>query len=136
MVTRDRPVSRETAQLRVAVAGTGIGGGKTHTSVALIAALTARGDAVCALKPIGSGLDGTSAADAYQLAQVSSVRPGPRRCSVSANRSPLTSPRVGVAARSRWKSRERRCAPLLCRTRAGEPGPGAPWFLRPSCWSG
>ncbi|WP_437674936.1 ATP-dependent dethiobiotin synthetase BioD [Sorangium sp. So ce131] len=73
----DRPVSRETAQLRVAVVGTGTGVGKTHTSVALVAALAARGGVVCGLKPIESGLDGTSASDADQLAQVSSVRPGP-----------------------------------------------------------
>ncbi|AUX48269.1 hypothetical protein SOCE26_098010 [Sorangium cellulosum] len=74
---KDRPVSRETAQRRVAVVGTGTGVGKTHTSVALVAALAARGEVVCGLKPIESGLDGTSLADADQLAQVSSVRPEP-----------------------------------------------------------
>ncbi|XYH97060.1 ATP-dependent dethiobiotin synthetase BioD [Sorangium sp. So ce1128] len=74
---RGRAVSRETGQQRVAVVGTGTGVGKTHTSVALVAALAARGASVCGLKPIESGVDGASTTDADQLARVSSVRPEP-----------------------------------------------------------
>ncbi|WP_437599126.1 ATP-dependent dethiobiotin synthetase BioD [Sorangium sp. So ce590] len=74
---RGRPVSRETGQLRVAVVGTGTGVGKTHASVALVAALAARGDKVCGLKPIESGVNGLSTSDADQLALVSSVQPEP-----------------------------------------------------------
>ncbi|WP_437937046.1 dethiobiotin synthase [Sorangium sp. So ce341] len=74
---RGRPVSRETGQLRVAVVGTGTGVGKTHATVALVAALAARGNEVCGLKPIESGVDGVSASDADQLAAVSSVQPEP-----------------------------------------------------------
>ncbi|WP_437305862.1 ATP-dependent dethiobiotin synthetase BioD [Sorangium sp. So ce388] len=72
---RGRAVSRETGQHRVAVVGTGTAVGKTHASVALVAALAARGASVCGLKPIESGVDGTSTTDADQLALVSSVRP-------------------------------------------------------------
>ncbi|KYF62016.1 dethiobiotin synthase [Sorangium cellulosum] len=72
---RGRAVSRETGQLRVAVVGTGTGVGKTHASVALVAALAARGAQVCGLKPIESGVDGASTTDADQLALVSSVQP-------------------------------------------------------------
>ncbi|WP_437811814.1 dethiobiotin synthase [Sorangium sp. So ce1078] len=74
---RGLPVSRETGQLRVAVVGTGTGVGKTHASVALVAALAARGDKVCGLKPIESGVDGLSRSDAEHLAAVSSVQPEP-----------------------------------------------------------
>ncbi|WP_437754997.1 ATP-dependent dethiobiotin synthetase BioD [Sorangium sp. So ce1389] len=74
---RGRAVSRETGQQRVAVVGTGTGVGKTHASVALVAALAARGASVCGLKPIESGVDGSSTTDADQLALVSSVYPDP-----------------------------------------------------------
>ncbi|KYF57097.1 dethiobiotin synthase [Sorangium cellulosum] len=74
---RRRPVSRETGQLRVAVVGTGTGVGKTHASVAMVAALAARGTQISGLKPIESGVDGTSMTDAAQLAAVSSARPEP-----------------------------------------------------------
>ncbi|WP_437621861.1 ATP-dependent dethiobiotin synthetase BioD [Sorangium sp. So ce1151] len=74
---RGRAVSRETGQQRVAVVGTGTGVGKTHVSVALVAALAARGASVCGLKPIESGVDGTATTDADQLALVSSVCPDP-----------------------------------------------------------
>lgn len=74
---RGHPVSRETGRIRVAVVGTGTGVGKTHVSVALVAALAARGDKICGLKPIESGVDGTSTTDAEQLALVSSVQPEP-----------------------------------------------------------
>ncbi|WP_437588956.1 dethiobiotin synthase [Sorangium sp. So ce1000] len=57
--------------------GTGTGVGKTHASVALVAALAARGDKVCGLKPIESGIDGISTTDAEQLALVSSVQSEP-----------------------------------------------------------
>ncbi|WP_437277807.1 dethiobiotin synthase [Sorangium sp. So ce375] len=74
---RGRPVSRETGQIRVAVVGTGTGVGKTHVSVALVAALASRGHKVCGLKPIESGVDGTSTSDAEHLALVSPVQPEP-----------------------------------------------------------
>jgi dethiobiotin synthetase len=59
----------------VAVVGTGTEVGKTHVAVALVSALAARGEAVSGLKPIESGVDGSSASDADRLARVSSVRP-------------------------------------------------------------
>ncbi|WP_437733169.1 ATP-dependent dethiobiotin synthetase BioD [Sorangium sp. So ce1335] len=61
--------------------GTGTGVGKTHASVALVAALAARGAQVSGLKPIESGVDGTSLTDADQLARVSSIpaEPAPYR---------------------------------------------------------
>lgn len=74
---KGHPVSRETGQRRVAVVGTGTGVGKTHSSVALVAALAARGHKVCGLKPIESGVDGLSRSDADQLALVSSIEPEP-----------------------------------------------------------
>jgi dethiobiotin synthetase len=61
----------------VAVLGTGTGVGKTHASVALIAALSGRGDLVCGLKPIESGVVDGILTDAARLAEVSSVRAGP-----------------------------------------------------------
>ncbi|WP_437608125.1 dethiobiotin synthase [Sorangium sp. So ce834] len=74
---RGGAVSRETGQLRVAVVGTGTGVGKTHTAVALVAALAARGDKVCELKPIEPGVDGLSVSEADQMVTVSSVQPEP-----------------------------------------------------------
>ncbi|MGK3998951.1 ATP-dependent dethiobiotin synthetase BioD [Sorangium sp. So ce1024] len=74
---RGRAVSRETGQLRVAVIGTGTGVGKTHASVAMVAALAARGTQVSGLKPIESGVDGASMTDAALLASASSVHPEP-----------------------------------------------------------
>ncbi|WP_438016616.1 dethiobiotin synthase [Sorangium sp. So ce315] len=93
-----RPVSRETGRLRVAVVGTGTGVGKTHASVAMVAALAARGTQVSGLKPIESGVDGTSMTDAAQLAAVSSVRPEPAPYCFSEPISPhLAARRCGLA---------------------------------------
>jgi dethiobiotin synthetase len=59
------------------VLGTGTAVGKTHASVALTAALSARGDLVCGLKPIESGVAEGVLTDAARLAEISSVRAKP-----------------------------------------------------------
>jgi len=59
------------------VLGTGTGVGKTHVSVALTAALASRGVAVCALKPVESGVTPGARTDASRLSQVSTVSAGP-----------------------------------------------------------
>ncbi|AUX37579.1 MULTISPECIES: AAA family ATPase [Sorangium] len=113
---RGGPVSRETGQLRVAVVGTGTGVGKTHTAVALVAALAARGDKVCGLKPIESGVDGLSVSDADQMAAVSSVQPEP---------APYRFPGVGLAAPGGTPPRQRHLAGrrgVLCRDAKGARG--------------
>ena len=69
-------VSRETPPRLIAVLGTGTEVGKTHVSVALAAALASRGEAVCALKPIESGVTSGTLTDAARLAEVSTVPPG------------------------------------------------------------
>ncbi|XXX75987.1 dethiobiotin synthase [Sorangium sp. So ce134] len=119
---RGRPVSRETGKLRVAVVGTGTGVGKTHASVALVAALAARGAGVCGLKPIESGVDGLSASDADQLAAVSSVQPEPAPYRFVEPLSPhLAARRSGLAisldAVAAWVDRQR--APLVIVESAG-----------------
>lgn len=70
-----QPVSRETGHRRIAVLGTGTEVGKTHASVALTAALAARGEQVGGLKPIESGVTPGVLTDADRLAEVSSVPP-------------------------------------------------------------
>ncbi|MBW2457813.1 MAG: dethiobiotin synthase [Deltaproteobacteria bacterium] len=54
---------------RVVVCGTGTEVGKTHVACALIAHLVATGEAVAGLKPIESGVDGTSETDSAHLAR-------------------------------------------------------------------
>jgi dethiobiotin synthetase len=70
-------VSRETAQRRLVVLGTGTGVGKTHVAVALVAALVGRGKSAYGLKPIESGVEEGVTTDADQLAAVGSIRPEP-----------------------------------------------------------
>ncbi len=104
-------VSRETGRLRVAVIGTGTGVGKTHAASALVAALAARGEAVCGLKPIESGVDGTSATDAEQLSLVSSVKPEPAPYRFSEPLSPHLAARrsgctISIDAATTWIERQ------------------------------
>jgi dethiobiotin synthetase len=77
----DPTVSRETRARRIAVVGTGTEVGKTHVTVALVAALAARGAHVSGLKPIESGIATAALTDAERLASVSTVfsEPAPYR---------------------------------------------------------
>jgi dethiobiotin synthetase len=56
----------------VVVTGTGTGIGKTHASEALLFALVAAGVRALGIKPVESGVDGTSASDSERLAAASS----------------------------------------------------------------
>jgi dethiobiotin synthetase len=64
---------------RLVLLGTGTGIGKTHTGVALVSALASTGAQVAGLKPIESGVDGSSPTDASALATPSTfhVQPSP-----------------------------------------------------------
>jgi len=60
--------------VRIVVAGTGTGVGKTHVAVALVTAMRGAGQAIVGLKPIESGLAGIEgAADGERLASASTT---------------------------------------------------------------
>jgi len=102
----DRAVSRETPRL-VAVVGTGTEVGKTHASVALVAALAAEGRKVCGLKPIESGVSPGVLTDAARLAAVSSAPCAAAPYQFEAPVSPHLAARstgvtISVEAAARW----------------------------------